>query len=79
MKTITLTASFDGEHIRLEENYPLPKNARLLVMVLPDGYQADLTDWRHFSAQGLERCYSSDEPEYTLKMVRESNPDYEAR
>lgn len=37
MKTIFLSAKFDGEHIRLEDGYPLKRNARLLVTVLPDG------------------------------------------
>ncbi len=35
MKTITLAATFDGARIRLQEDFPIPKNARLLVTQPP--------------------------------------------
>lgn len=79
MKTVTLAATFDGERIRLEEDYPLPLNARLLVTVLPEGSddeKAFRDFWRLIGAQSLSRAYGPDEPNYTLDMVRESNPDY---
>ena len=82
MKTITLAATFDGERIRLEEDYPLPLNARLLVTVLPesaDEEKAFRDFWRQIGAQSLARAYSPNEPDYTLDMVREANPDYEGR
>lgn len=82
MKTITLSATFDGERIRLEEDFPLQKNARLLVTVLPTeaaGDDAFRDFWRQLSAGSLARAYASDEPEYTLNMVREPNPSYESR
>jgi hypothetical protein len=31
MRTVTLTAAFDGERIRRGDDYPLPKDAKLLV------------------------------------------------
>ena len=82
MKTITLSARFDGERIRLEEDFPLRKDARLLVTVLPEGEgdeKAFREFWRQLSAQSLARAYGADEPEYTLDMVREPNPRYEVR
>lgn len=82
MKIVTLTATFDGERIQLQENYPLPLNARLLVTVLPESSDEEKTFrdfWRQVSAQSLSRAYSPDEPDYTLSMVREPNPDYEGR
>jgi hypothetical protein len=82
MKAITLSATFDGEHIRLEENFPLAKNARLLVTVLPEGEddeKAFREFWRQLGAQSLSRAYGADEPEYTMSMVREPNPKYEGR
>ena len=36
MKTVTLTAHFDGEHIQLDEPFQFPAEARLLVTVLPE-------------------------------------------
>ncbi|MBM3852919.1 MAG: hypothetical protein FJ399_07150 [Verrucomicrobia bacterium] len=81
MKTLTLSATFDGERIRLEDDYPLPKDAKLLVTVLPEGDELakDRAEWLRWSAQNLARAYGPDEPEYTLDMVRERNPDYEER
>ncbi|MDP3070569.1 MAG: hypothetical protein Q8N18_09785 [Opitutaceae bacterium] len=81
MKALTLSATFDGEHIRLEDHHVLQKNARLLVTVLPseDELAQERADWLALSAQGLARAYGPDEPEYTLDMVRERNPDYEER
>lgn len=34
-------------------------------------------DWLLFSRQGLARAYGEDEPEYTLDMLQEVNPDYD--
>ncbi len=81
MQALTFSATFDGEHIRLEEPHKLPKNARLLVTVLPpdDELAKERADWLQFAAQNLARAYGPDEPEYTLDMVRERNPDYEER
>jgi hypothetical protein len=35
MKTVTLTAHFDEEHILLDEPFELPSDARLLVTIVP--------------------------------------------
>ena len=71
MKTVTLTARFDGRHIRLEEDYPLPQNVRLLVTVLPDGVLSE--DWGGLTIRALARACGAEEPAYTLDMVREPN------
>lgn len=74
MKTVSLTARFDGQHIQLEEDYPLPKNARLLVTVLPE--EGIREDWSGLATAALARAYGKEEPEYTLEMVREPNATY---
>ena len=81
MKATTLTATFDGERIRLEDGYPLHKNARLLVTVLPgdDELAMERADWLRLSAQGLARAYGPDEPDYPDSCIKERNPHYEAR
>lgn len=79
MKTITLTATFDGERIRLEDDFPLPKNARLLVTVLPEGADTERRDWLAFASQSLARAYGENEPEYPDSCVKEPNPLYEGR
>jgi len=42
MKTVTLTAHFDGEHIQLDEPFQLSPEARLLVTIVPPDYPASL-------------------------------------
>jgi hypothetical protein len=66
MPSVSLKAHFGGEAILLDEPYTLPKNAQLLVTVLPsDDGEDERTAWYALSAQGLARAYSDDEPEYT--------------
>lgn len=79
MKTVTLSANFDGQHIRLDEPYLIPPRARLLVTILPEsaGDEAEFRQfWAQLAGQGLARAYGPNEPEYTLDMVKEPNPDY---
>ena len=79
MKTITLTATFDGERIRLEEDYPLPLNARLLVTVLPTEFEIERADWLRLGAQSLARAYGDNEPDYPDSCLKERNPLYAGR
>ena len=71
MKTVTLTAHFDGEHIQLDEPFQLSSDATLLVTIIP-GPSADTEqqDWYRLSKTGLARAYSDDEPEYPANLVR---------
>ncbi len=64
MKTVALTAHFDGEKVQFDEPCQLDTNARLMVVVLPpdDERQA----WSRFSAGQLAKAYSDTEPEYTV-------------
>ncbi len=79
MKTVTLSAVFDGKHIRLEEPYAIPPQARLLVTVLPPESDADHTAFLQLATQGLARAYGESEPDYSKCVVEEPNPRYEAR
>lgn len=82
MKTTTFSATFDGEHIRLEDNLVLPKNARLLVTLLPDEFEDEAAFrafWRDQSSQSLARAYGPDEPDYPDSCIKERNPAYEER
>ncbi|MFM9090230.1 MAG: hypothetical protein ACKOUK_00610 [Verrucomicrobiota bacterium] len=77
MKALTLTAIFDGERIRLEDDVSLPANTRLLVTVLPPGAgseQALRGSWTALAADSLARAYGTTEPEYTTAMLREPDP-----
>ena len=70
-----LKATYDGEKIQLEEEVTLPKNSKLIVILLED----EVADWYSFSSQHLNRAYGENEPEYSLSEVKEPNPDYEGR
>ncbi len=76
MKTVTLTAHFDGKNIQLDEPFQLPSAARLLVTILPDpSANTERQDWSALSKAGLARAYSDDEPDYPASLVRiHSNP-----
>jgi hypothetical protein len=54
----------------------------MLVTILPetDGDEAEFRQfWSQLARQSLARAYGPDEPEYTLDMVKEPNPDYVPR
>lgn len=71
MKTLTLTAHFDGDHIQLDEPFALPADARLLVTILPEAAaDPERQDWSALSKAGLARAYSDDEPDYPASLVR---------
>ena len=70
MKTVTLSAHFDGEHIQLDEPFQLSAQARLLVMVLPEfPTDSERQDWYALSKAGLARAYSDDEPYYPASLA----------
>lgn len=77
MPTITLRAHFDGKQIKLDEPYTLQPNTSLLVTIVQTA-QDDRQEWLGLSMRGLSDAYSEDEPTYSLTMIKEPNPDYEA-
>jgi hypothetical protein len=79
MKAITLCATFDGEHIRLEDDFAIPREARLLVTVLPSDRETVRRDWRAFAAQSLAFACGENEPDYPDSCVQDPNPAYEGR
>lgn len=71
MKTVTLTAHYDGDRIQLDEPFALSADARLLVTILPaDPADTERQDWSALSKAGLARAYSDDEPDYPASLVR---------
>ena len=71
MKTVTLSAHFDGEHIQLDEPFQLPAEARLLVTIVPEpSADSEREDWYALSKACLARAYSDDEPDYSASLVR---------
>jgi hypothetical protein len=77
MNTISVPAHFDGECILLDQELKLEPNTKLIVTVLP---KRDIgrEEWINLSGQRLEDAYEPDEIEYSLDLIKEVNPEYEA-
>ena len=73
----TINAHFDGKQIVLDEPFELEPNMKIVVTILPADDERE--DWARLAMQSLERAYGDDEPEYSLDMIKEWNPDYERR
>ena len=79
MDTITLRAHFDGEHILLDEPFELEPNTELIVAITYRALSEEREDWSRLSLESLARAYSDDEPDYSLDLIKEANPEYEGR
>lgn len=79
METRTLRAHFDGNHILLDEPFELEPNMELLITILPKPSDEERGDWARLSLESLAGAYGDDEPEYSLDLIKEANPDYEGR
>lgn len=83
MPIVTLPAHFDGTRICLDEPFDLERDTRLIITILPN-QPTEKTDnehkeWLFLSGQRLEDAYGENEPEYSSDLIKEVNPDYEAR
>ena len=78
MDTIKIPAHYDGKQILLDEPIDLEPGTKLLVTIIPDD-DVDSDEWAEFSTRGLDAAYSEHEPEYSLSLIKEHNPDYEGR
>ena len=78
MKTVSVTAHFDGEHIKLDEPLNLEPNTKLMVTVL-SVQDDERSSWQGLSAGGLASAYSEDEEEYSVSDLKVVNPAYERR
>ncbi len=76
MKAIETTAHFDGKGELKIDNLPSIKNQNVKLLILIE--ENEQNDWHQFSVNGLSTAYSEDEPEYTLNLIKESNPDYKS-
>ncbi|MDQ3258519.1 MAG: hypothetical protein M3R15_32330 [Acidobacteriota bacterium] len=79
METRTLRAHFDGNQILLDEPFELEPNVELIIIVLPKSSDEEREDWTRLSLENLARAYDDDEPEYSLDLIKEANPEYEGR
>jgi len=74
---VTLPAHFDGNAIILDAPFTLQPDDKLLVTILKSEIGADeRKDWITSSLSQLNKAYSNDEPEYSLSLIKEPNPEY---
>lgn len=78
MKTISVSAHFDGEHICLDEPLELEPNTQLIVTVLP-AQDVESESWALLTRNTLENAYATDEEDYPLEALEVPNSDYERR
>ena len=76
MKTVSVTAHFDGKHIQQSEPLELAPNTKLMVTVL-SSQDAERQAWLQVSLQGLARAYNDDEEDYDLSDIKVHNPTYD--
>ena len=72
---LALKARCDGKRIVLPRGAKLPVGGVIVV------FQGDETDderdlWQGLSVQGLASAYGKHEPDYSVKLVKETNPEY---
>jgi hypothetical protein len=75
MKAITLRAHFDGEQIRLDDPFQIQPDSPLTVTVWPQEREEE--EALALLSGSLLADVPADEPEYSLDLIKEPNPDYE--
>ena len=74
---ITLPAHFDGKSIILDTPFELQPQDKLLVTILKSKSESNERDELvALSLTQLNKVYADDEPEYSLTLVKEPNPEY---
>ena len=76
MNTINLKAHFDGKKILLDEPFDIEPDTKLIVTVLPKDIAKEKEDWMLVSKKNLEKAYGNNEPDYSVDLIKEANPDY---
>jgi hypothetical protein len=46
------------------------------MVMAPDDLADEYEFWYRLAAQGLAMAYGDDEPDYSLAMIKEPNPEY---
>lgn len=74
----TVSAHFDGKQICFDEPVELKPKTKLLVTILSEeNMEAHKEIWYRLAVSGLERAYGENEPEYSVGLVKEANPEYQ--
>ena len=70
----------DDRHLKLTQSLALPPGSRIFITISSSEDQIQIMEresWTKLSAQKLEGAYGEDEPEYSLSLVKQPNPEYQ--
>jgi hypothetical protein len=70
----SIPAHFDGERILLDEPVQLEPNAKLIIQVLPQT-DPEREVWLDLSKRRFAETFANGEDEYSLDLIKETNPD----
>lgn len=81
MSLVTVPAHFDGKQIQLYNRVNIEPGSKLIITILPTvkNIEVENDDWMSLAMAGLESAYGENEPEYSLNLIIEPNPNYERR
>ncbi len=74
MQAIETTANFNEKGEIEIDNLPFLKNRKVKLLILLQ--EDEEKEWHQFSMKNLSDGYGDDEPDYTLNMLKEPNPDF---
>ncbi len=67
----------DATHLELFQPIQMPPHSRIVVAVMAsDDILDEREAWFKFAAEQFQVAYAENEPEYSLDMIRETNPEY---
>lgn len=74
MKAIEATGRFNESGELKVDNLPDIRNQKVRLLILLE--ENEQQNWYQFSSGELNRAYNENEPDYTMNLLKESNPDY---
>jgi len=67
----------DENHIELLKPLKIAKGKKIKVIIQEESNLTDeRVDFLSFSLESLENAYGENEPEYSIKMIKEPNKEY---
>ena len=67
----------DATHLELSQPIQIRPHTKIMIVVLAsDDLLDERETWFRFAAEQFQAAYGENEPEYTLDMIREPNPEY---
>ncbi len=76
MEALEIKATVDGKGRLIIGELLQLRNRQVRVMLLIEEDEEEREDWYRLATGGLTGGYGDNEPEYSLNMVKEPNPQY---